>query len=351
MTIVNGPLNIQRPKIDKELNGDYYDQETEETGVIYRILNVITCKSYIGRAKSYSKDGYRHGSIGRFNEHWTAAHGKSTSKKYNDCPVFYSALRDSNRDDWLVFVLVVCSIEDLKDQETELIQEHKTSNPKYGYNIFVGNNKPDNEEYNTKYVNKKCNTNTERAIGGKMKWLECNKNNPPCIKCHEVNNNGTISKGYLVDKTLNGRQHRMIFTSSNKTMEEKLDQAKKYLAIVIKEEANGTPENIPKGRKKKHDNTGIDGICYFKTVKDEKTITEGYKVEKQIDGKRYRSTISSKTLSKEQKLKLAIKKLKSFELEAKQLKKKLGSKTTNPKRKNKARKPKKQVNHKKIIEV
>ena len=60
-----------------------------------------------------------------------------------------------------------------------------------------------------------------------------------------------------------------------------------------------------------------DCSTHFKELKDGKIISEGYAIEKQIDGKRYRSKISSKNLSMEEKLNLAIKKLKSFELEAK----------------------------------
>ena len=345
MTIINGPLNIQRPKIDKKLNGDYYDQETEETGVIYRIFNVTTYKSYIGRAKSYSKDGYRHGSIGRFNEHWTAAHSKSTSKKYNDCPVFYSALRDSNRDDWLVFVLVVCSIEDLKDQETELIQEHKTSNPKYGYNIFVGNNKPDNEEYNTKYVNKKCNTNTERAIGGKMKRAKHNNGTETCINYHWVNDGNTKRKGYKVDTTINGNPYKKIFTSMEYSMAEKLEQAKEWLEMVRSKENGDKNLKIPKGIKRREGNEGlIKGITHCRN--NGKII--GYSVE--YGNKKYRKKFTRSDQTMKSKLDAALKQLEIFKKQAAMVKK-YGSKTAKPKRKNSASKTKKQVNSKKLIEV
>lgn len=34
------------PQIDIDVNGEYYKKETKETGVIYRIFNIMTDKSY-----------------------------------------------------------------------------------------------------------------------------------------------------------------------------------------------------------------------------------------------------------------------------------------------------------------
>jgi len=75
-------LNDLYPKMDEDLNGCFYDQETLDTGVVYRIENIMNSKSYIGRAYSYLGN-YRHGAKGRFTKHWILANtDNKLSKKY-----------------------------------------------------------------------------------------------------------------------------------------------------------------------------------------------------------------------------------------------------------------------------
>lgn len=44
-------------------------EESENTGVIYVITNVVNDKKYIGKAQSYLKNGSKHGAIGRLKRH------------------------------------------------------------------------------------------------------------------------------------------------------------------------------------------------------------------------------------------------------------------------------------------
>lgn len=63
-------LNDLYPELDTDINGYFYDQETEDTGVVYRIENIMDGKSYIGKASSYLNKK-KHGARGRFKNHWT----------------------------------------------------------------------------------------------------------------------------------------------------------------------------------------------------------------------------------------------------------------------------------------
>ena len=41
-------LNDLVPKLDLALNGSYYDEENQDTAVVYEHFNMVTNKSYIG---------------------------------------------------------------------------------------------------------------------------------------------------------------------------------------------------------------------------------------------------------------------------------------------------------------
>ncbi|AGF85448.1 I intron endonuclease [Moumouvirus goulette] len=142
-------LNDLYLEIDKETNGKYYIKETSNTGVIYRIMNIKNGKSYIGKTKSFGTNGIKKGSVNRFKAHWNKS--CINKKDTNDCPIFYDELRKTGINDWFVFVLHVCNISELKYYETYFIKLYKTSDPNFGYNYFVGNNKPNSEKYLVEY--------------------------------------------------------------------------------------------------------------------------------------------------------------------------------------------------------
>jgi len=237
-------INTTRPEADELANQEQYDQETHDTGVIYRAWNMTADKSYIGKAFSYVKNGKqqirKHGAKDRFYKHWMAAHNNVVS----DCPIFYDALVNSKIDDWFIFTLKVCSKKHLKEWETKLTKEYKTCDPKFGYNYFVGDNKPDNEEYSTKYSNAKAASNANRAKGGALRRQDHSKNLPPNIHYRiSRKSDGTLrSEGYFVQIKINGVLYNKAFLSLSETMEVKLDKAIKQLALfkqIAEKKKNG----------------------------------------------------------------------------------------------------------------
>ncbi|BCS83029.1 Group I intron endonuclease [Cotonvirus japonicus] len=235
-------MNDKFPSLDIDANGDNYELETEDTGVIYMIQNLTTDKAYIGKAFSYVKNGNqsirRHGAKDRFYKHWKAANNNIVS----DCPIFYEALRNSSLDDWFVYTLKVCSKNHLKEWETKLIQEYKSSDPKYGYNYFVGDNKPDNYDHLLKYKTAKAKTNANRAIGGALKRRGHSKDLPANISYRKSKRrDGTIiGEGYFVQIKIGTKLYNKAFLSNADTMEEKLSKAKKQLELFKKEAAKSS---------------------------------------------------------------------------------------------------------------
>lgn len=230
-------LNDILLKLDELYNGEFYEQETHDTGVIYMIYNLVEDKAYIGKAYSYVKNGNqkirRHGAKDRFYKHWMAAHNSAEI----DCPIFYDALRNSDLHDWVVFTIHVCPKNELKFWETELVKKYDTSNPEFGYNYFVGDNKPNNKQILAKYQKAKANSNVNRAKNGEMRNREWNKGLPPNIYCriHKDSKGKIHKRGYFVRIKINGDIYTQEFTSKDDSMEEKLALAKKQLKLFKKE--------------------------------------------------------------------------------------------------------------------
>lgn len=239
-------LNDVIPKLDQKINGKYYDLETSDTGVIYQYYNLETKKSYIGKAFSFVKNGVeknrRHGAKDRFYKHWIA----SESDKDDDCPVFYEALRKSSPIDWFILTIKVCSKKHLKECETKLIKLHKTYDPKYGYNYFVGDNRPDNVVHLKKYQTAKAKSNVDRAVGGGLRQKEHSKTLPPNINYRRSDKNGIVSEGYFVQIRLNGTLYNRAFLSKFDTMEHKLEQAIDQVATFKEIAANVKPKTTKK---------------------------------------------------------------------------------------------------------
>ena len=52
---------------------------------------------------------------------------------------------------------------------------------KFGYNYFVGDNKPNDSKHLLKYQTAKAESNANRAVGGTLRRKENSKNLPPNI--------------------------------------------------------------------------------------------------------------------------------------------------------------------------
>lgn len=344
-------LNDLYLEIDLDLNGEFYDQETLDTGVIYRIENIMEQKSYVGRADSYKNHGTaedpifsRYGAKGRFKVHWRRANHEDLSyKQRNACPIFYEAIRNSDINDWFIYVLKICPLDDLQYWETEMTKLYQTSDPKYGYNYFVGNNKPDNENHLLQYQNAKAKSNTERAIDGKMKRVDHNKNLPTYISYYPVTENGNFREGYMARIKFDGKIYKKIFTSMEQTMEEKLEHAKKYIEIIKNEHVdnklnkinNNINTIISKGATRTEHNKNLPkNICYTQVKRKGKIFGEGYRVSVRINKKRYSKLFASMDFTMKEKLEKAKKQLELFKKQASE-KKYSGSKTAKKQASNK----------------
>lgn len=209
-------------------------EETEHTGVVYKVTHKETGKCYIGRAFSYVKNGNqplrKHGAQDRFYKHWKAAQNGS-----EECPLFYEALKASQQEDWTVETLTVCSKKHLKERETCAIKKYKSYLPEKGYNVFMGDSKPDDGENKDEYEKKKAKANRDRAKDGALK--KSKDGLPPCIY-NRVSKlpNGNVCEGYFVQIKVDGSYKSKAFMSKKQNKEEKLEAAKEWLAEVKKED-------------------------------------------------------------------------------------------------------------------
>ena len=292
-------LNDLCPEMDIEMNGEFYEMETIETGVIYRIENVLTGKSYIGRTKSYYP-GKRNGAICRFHVHWNRAH--SDGPRRNDCPIFFEVLRASQMSDWFVFTMDVLPLLEMKDAEAEYIQEYKTYDADYGYNYFVGNNKPLDVKYSKQYCKLKAESNTNRAKNSAMKRTETNKKLPTYINYYCNYDDGKlVNEGYLVRIKLGEVVYQKRFLSMNESMSEKLERAEKYL-----KELQDMPMEAHVPVEKKPEKTLPKNISYTKYKNGSGKMNEGYMVRIKINGKLHTKKFMNPIHTLNQKLEMAI---------------------------------------------
>jgi hypothetical protein len=196
-------------------------QETEDTGVIYMITNKVNKMKYIGKAFSYEKHGKRppsyYSAEGRLRRH------KSNATRGDvDIPLLYEDMRKHGTDNFTVETLEVCLKKNLKARETHYTKLHKTCEKEIGYNYHVGDNKPKDKEHVKQYEENKVLTNKVRAIDGKLRQSEDVKDLPPNVYKR--------ANGLFAQIKINGTLYNKAFLSSKDSDEEKLKQAKLWLA-------------------------------------------------------------------------------------------------------------------------
>lgn len=202
-------------------------QETNDTGVIYKITNKQNGKFYIGRAFSYVKNGNqplrKHSGQDRFYKHYMAAQNNS-----NDCPIFYAALKNTNMDDWTVETIAICSKKHLKEYETRCIKNMKSYLPEIGYNYFIADNKPDDGANRESYETKKAATNRNRAKDCALKKDDIDL--PSNIYRRSKELQGRTVSGLFVQIKPNGKKAvSKGFMSAKDTDAQKLEKAVAWL--------------------------------------------------------------------------------------------------------------------------
>jgi group I intron endonuclease len=106
-------------------------------GHIYKIINVINNKCYIGQTRSHrlNRKKYRpFGYIGRFKDH--ISESKSTTKKHK-CTYLNNAILKYGEDNFKVELLTTCNVNELDDYEVKYITEYNSKYPN-GYNLTNG---------------------------------------------------------------------------------------------------------------------------------------------------------------------------------------------------------------------
>jgi len=198
-------------------------KETNNTGVIYLVTNQVNNKKYVGKANSFVKHTrtpqYKHGALGRFKRHLSNANNGS-----NEIPLLYNDIRTYGPDNFKVDILEVCLKENLKGKEAHYIRTLQTFKDNVGYNIFIGDNKPEDIIHKKEYETKKIESNKMRAVGGGLRQSDETSDLPPNIYKRK--------NGLFAQIKINSTLYNKAFLSSKDTDLQKLEKAKLWLAEI-----------------------------------------------------------------------------------------------------------------------
>jgi hypothetical protein len=206
-------------------------QETHETGVIYKIINSITGKIYIGYAKSYNERANesftRRGATGRFKVHLSNAMSMNPDRR-NECPALYEDIRNYGSNVFNVSILEIVPISQMKQKEKHYIKLYKSYDSTIGHNIWIGDERPLDEIRLQEFKEQKARGNVNRAVNGAMKREEHSKNLPPNINYRR----GKSGDGFFAQIKINGTLYNKGFLSQRHGMEERLQMAIEWLTQI-----------------------------------------------------------------------------------------------------------------------
>jgi group I intron endonuclease len=109
-------------------------EQNKNSGVIYMVKCKTTGMMYIGQAVSFTKNGRKYGSKGRWINHRCAANNGCNKKK---CSALVDAINTYGEDDFELSDLLICNREFLDSYEQKFIDLYGTMYPK-GYNLQSG---------------------------------------------------------------------------------------------------------------------------------------------------------------------------------------------------------------------
>jgi group I intron endonuclease len=279
-------------------------EESQDTGVIYCIENIITHKKYIGQAKSYIlKKGkiVKHGLSGRFETHL-----KDALSGKNSCPKLYNSLVKYGKDNFSISLIEICKLEDLNEKETYNIKKFNTVEE--GYNILYSNS-PIHKNFDTRknVIEKISNTMKDKWSNDEEYIKKTTENNLKAVI--ERTKRGTrITNKELpnnIYKTENGFDIRIMRNGVFKitSVESKILS---YDELILKaiEKRDQIFEQIKNNDvinfQKKYDHNGNDlpiGI-HLKKARNQ----DAYGVKIIVNGKVYEKCVSDKKLSMDEKL-------------------------------------------------
>lgn len=230
---------MNTPEIIIKVNS-FDGKENLETGVIYKVTNIVNNKIYIGKVFSFEKHGThnptKYGANGRLNRHISNAYSDRDDAR-NECPLFYEAIREYGPDNFIVETLKVCSKKHLKENETKYILQYKSHDPEIGYNFFIGDSKPIDKINKTIYENKKIDSNKKRCLDGSIKQSAETKLLPPNIfrVFRNTQQDGKFLAGYKYQIKIENKVMCKAFTSKLLSIDEKLKLTIEALNLLKQE--------------------------------------------------------------------------------------------------------------------
>ena len=234
-------------------------------GIIYKITNKVNNMIYIGKTKKYYGNT-KFGINGRLNKHLYDA--LSNSKKKNDCPKLYNAIRKYGKDNFCIEALEFCDLKNYNEKEKYYVAKYESYKRHIGYNIALGGG--GRSVVDTKESTREKISKSQRS------------NNMMNIKPYYRNNNMV---GYVARRKKNGHQYSKFFTSTKYTLEQNLEMAKKYISDL---KSNNTPTN----KYNRNDNLPLNITkCYSKSNKKH----VGYTFHKMINRVKYSKSFQDKS--------------------------------------------------------
>ena len=203
------------------------DEFNKVQGEVYKIINTVTNKCYIGQTRTHRLNHGKYrpfGSLGRLRDHINEAN----SNKKNHCRYLNSAILKYGSDKFTCEKLLTCSLDELDMYESYYIQEFNTKFPN-GYNLTDGGQK-------TGYTK------------GKKIVLDETKLTPRPTAKENVNlkrsdyTKNLISERLIEAKASNEHRSKMMFNSQKQHLSNKfekyrsacidIDNIDKYISVI-----------------------------------------------------------------------------------------------------------------------
>ena len=172
------------------------------SGIIYKITNKTNGKCYIGQTATSTKR--------RWSQHLYNA-----KRKKSKCVILENAIRKHGAENFTIEAIYICSIKDLNSAETRIINDHQSTNIKFGYNIWEGGGGSIGRSVSNDHRKKISNANKKSDVEE--------------INIQERKLNG-ILVGYVVSKNNNNVRYTKNFANTKNSVEKNLELVKSWLS-------------------------------------------------------------------------------------------------------------------------
>lgn len=146
-----------------------------DTGVIYKITNIQNKKLYIGQAVNYTTDGRKWGSKRRWKSHIYRAKSNKC-----ECRLLENAIRKYGEDSFIIEDIQDCKITELNYYENKYVEEFNSISPN-GYNLMEGGGNGRRHHITTR--NKMSKTRTGKKHSKETKDLISKAHKNKIVSC------------------------------------------------------------------------------------------------------------------------------------------------------------------------